>query len=211
MMKTLILTNGEYGDYSFCETLSVYDYIICADNGMKHARYLGIEPDYIVGDFDSTDPKDLAYFKMKNVPVHTLPAMKDETDTEIALDKAIEAGADVIDIYGGVGSRLDHTLANVHLLYKALKQGVRVRLLNACNTVWLVDKWTEITGQAGDIVSLLPFSELVTGISTTDLGYPLKNASFTAGKPYGVSNYMVADKASISVESGVLVVIKAKD
>jgi thiamine pyrophosphokinase len=210
-MKTLILTNGEYGDYSFCESASAYDYIICADNGVKHARYLGIEPNYIVGDFDSTDPKDLEYFKMKNIPIHTLSAMKDETDTEIALDKAIENGAYAIDIYGGVGSRLDHTLANVHLLYKALRQGVEVRLVNACNTVWLIDKCTQISGHTGDIVSLLPFSEEVTGISTTYLGYPLKNASFTAGKPYGVSNYMIGEKASVSVESGVLLVIKAKD
>lgn len=210
-MKILILTNGDYGDYAFCKAMESYDYIICADNGMKHARYLGITPTLIVGDFDSSIQEDLQYFEAKGVPIQTFSSMKDETDTEIALDKAIEIGAAIIDIYGGVGTRLDHTLANVHLLYKALKKGVNATLINAYNTVYLIDKTTQIQGQKGDIVSLLPFTHEVLGIDTVNLGYPIKNGSFTAGKPYGVSNFMLGDEASVTIKEGLLLVIKARD
>lgn len=210
-MKSLIFTNGDYGTYSFCNTMGAYDYIICADNGMKHARYLGVSPNLIVGDFDSTPGEDLQYFKAQNILIETLSEIKDETDTEIALDRAIEAGAKQVDIYGGVGTRLDHSLANVHLLYKALKQGVTARLINPYNTVYLIDKFIEISGQNGDIVSLLPFSLVVEGVHTINLGYPLKDGRLVAGKPLGVSNYMLSEKAAISIEQGLLLVIQSRD
>jgi thiamine pyrophosphokinase len=210
-MRSLVFTNGDYGDYSFCSTAENYDFIICADNGMKHARHLNVIPHLIVGDFDSTTHDDLDYFKTKNITIEKLNTVKDETDTEIALDRAIEAGAEEIDLYGGVGTRLDHSLANVHLLYKALKQGVRARLISPHNTVYLIDKAIDIKGCAGDIVSLLPFSSCVEGIHTTQLGYPLKNGRLIAGSPIGVSNYMLSDEASISIKEGLLLVIKASD
>jgi len=210
-MKSLIFTNGDYGDYGFCKNMKSYDYIICADNGMKHARHLGIIPNLIVGDFDSTSQCDLDYFKAKPIPIETLSPIKDETDTEIALDRAITAGAKQVDLYGGIGTRLDHSLANVHLLYKALKQGVAATLMNPYNTVRLIDKSIEIEGQVGDIVSLLPFSAHVLGVNTINLGYPLKEDSLIAGKPLGVSNYMLSQKASISIKQGLLLIIQARD
>lgn len=210
-MRVLILTNGDYGDYWFCRQIEAYDVIICADNGMKHARHLGILPNLIVGDFDSSVQEDLEYFKERQVPVQAFSSVKDETDTEIALDTAIKMGADSVDIFGGAGTRLDHTLANVHLLYKALMQGVSAKLINAYNTVCLIDKKIELYGNKGDIISLLPFSSSVSGINTENLGYPIKNGSFVMGKPYGVSNYMLSDTASVTIQEGLLLVIKARD
>ncbi|MDF2613593.1 MAG: thiamine pyrophosphokinae [Clostridia bacterium] len=210
-MKCLIFTNGDYGNYSFCDHIEQYDFIICADNGMKHARHLGVSPDLIVGDFDSTPLGDLQYFKDKNVPIEALSPIKDETDTEIALDRAIERGAKQVDLYGGLGTRMDHSLANVHLLYKALRKGVRASLMNPYNTVTLIDKSATIYGRKGDIVSLLPFSAEVSGIHTTNLGYPLKEGTLLAGKPLGVSNYMLKQTASISIKQGLLLVIQSRD
>ncbi|WP_069998169.1 thiamine diphosphokinase [Cellulosilyticum sp. I15G10I2] len=210
-MKCLIFANGDYGDYSFCRDIDTYDYIICADNGMKHAKVLGIVPDLIVGDFDSGVAQDLDFFKDKHVSVQSFSSVKDETDTEIALDKAIDKGASRVDIYGGVGTRLDHTLANVHLLYKALGQKVAARLINPYNVVYLIDKFIEINGEPGTFISLLPFSSEVSGIYTTALGYRLQNGILRQGKPCGVSNYMVSEKATISIEKGLLLVIKAVD
>ncbi len=210
-MKCLIFANGDYGDYSFCSGMQDYDYIICADNGMRHARHLGVMPNLIVGDFDSNQEGDLEYFKNKQVSVHTFSSVKDETDTEIAVDQAIEMGAQIIDIYGGAGTRLDHTLANVHLLYKAFEKKVAAVLINPYNRVYLVDQFISLSGQQGDVISLLPFTQEVSGIYTTQLGYPLKNGSLRWGKPCGVSNYMKSEKASISIEKGLLLVVKATD
>ena len=116
-MKVLILTNGEYGDYSFCKNIETFDKIICADNGIKHARYLQVSPDYILGDFDSGSVEDLEYFRKQGLHIEQVPTIKDETDTELAIDKAISLGATSICIYGGLGSRIDHSLGNIHLLY----------------------------------------------------------------------------------------------
>lgn len=210
-MKTLILTNGGYGDYSFCKNANTYDYIICADAGMKHCRKLHLIPHLIVGDFDSTNPLDLMYYEDLNVPIHRFSTHKDETDTELALRYAIEKGATEVVIWGGVGSRLDHTLGNVHLLYGALKQGVKVTLINEQNVVMLVNDVIELKGKEGQLVSLIPFSEKVEGISTTGLAYSLTEDTLWAGSPIGVSNYMTSQKATIKLKTGFLLVILAND
>lgn len=208
-MKIGILTNGEYGDYSFCKEMTSYDYIICADNGIKHARVLGIVPHYILGDFDSALEEDRAYFK--DIETYKVPGMKDETDTELAVDKALALGATSIDILGGLGSRIDHSLANIHLLYKGLKQNTRIRLMNAHNTVYLIDKEISLEGHPEELVSLLPLTMEVKGIYTEGLAYGLEDARFCLGKPYGVSNVMTDSSFKVRIEQGLLLVIKARD
>lgn len=210
-MKVLIFTNGEYGDYSFCKMLPEYDYVICADNGMKHAKVLGVRPNELLGDFDSCNPEELELYRQQGIHVVTSPCEKDETDTELALDRAIALGAKSIYILGGLGTRMDHTLANIHLLYKALKQGVRAVLLNAYNEVELIDEAIRIEGNKGDLVSLIPFTPSVKGVSTTHLAYQLYDGEFYFGKPYGVSNYMTNEWAEVTIKEGLLLVMKTKD
>lgn len=210
-MKVLIFTNGEYGDYSFCKVLPEYDYVICADNGMKHAKALGIQPDELLGDFDSCDQNELEAYKQQGIQVTTSPCEKDETDTELALDRALALGAKTVYILGGLGSRIDHSLANIHLLYKALKQGVRTVLLSAYNQIELIDQGIKIEGKKGDLVSLIPFTPEVKGVCTTHLAYALQEGEFYFGKPYGVSNYMTNEWAEVTIKEGLLLVMKTKD
>lgn len=210
-MKIVILTNGEYGDYQFCKSISKDAFIICVDGGTKHARKLSIIPNMIVGDLDSSSKEDIDYFKNQGVELVKLPTQKDETDTEMALLLAIEKNPDAIEIYGGIGSRFDHTLANVHLLKKVAKYKIPTVLMNQNHRIQIIDKYSKIEGQKGDLVSLLPLTEYVTGITTTGLYYGLKDASFEIGKPYGVSNYMTELVATVSIETGWLIVIQTKD
>ncbi len=211
-MNVLILTNGEYGDYHFVHHgTTCYDYVICADNGLKHAMHLNLIPDLIVGDFDSVDQELLKQYASKGTQIYRYPQAKDETDTEIALCKAIKLKADKIDIFGGLGTRFDHSLANVHLLYKALNSNVMARLISSHNVVYLIKDHCKIEGEEGDLVSLLPFTESVTGIDTSGLAYPLKDAVFNLGQPYGISNYLTHKEAFVTIKSGVLIVIHAID
>ena len=210
-MKVLIFTNGDYGDYSFCKQLPSYDYVLCADNGMKHAKVLGIKPNEILGDFDSCNPDELEFYKQQGIVVVTSPSDKHETYTEIALDRAIELGAQTIYILGGLGTRIDHTLANIHLLHKALGKGVRAVLCNAYNQVELIENHIRLEGDKGDLVSLIPFTPSVKGVSTTHLAYSLENGEFHFGKPYGVSNYMTDTWAEVNIKEGLLLVMKIKD
>lgn len=210
-MKTLILTNGTYGDYSFCKSINDYDYIICADGAMKHCRHLNLIPHLIVGDFDSCDVLDLVYYEELEVPIERFSSHKDETDTELALQYAIEKGATEVTIWGGVGSRLDHTLGNVQLLFKALQNDVQVTLMNPQNTVAMIKEHINLKGKVGQVVSLIPFSEKVEGITTEGLAYGLKEATLCVGSPIGVSNYMTHEKAEIHIKKGFLIVILAQD
>lgn len=208
-MKIAILTNGDYGDYGFCKPIEKYDYIICADNGIKHARALGITPDYILGDFDSASLEDRDYFSQ--VETLKVSAVKDETDTELAVDRAISLGALSIDILGGLGSRIDHTLANIHLLQKGIEKGVSMRVLNHQNTVHLINQSLTLEGKPGDLISLLPLSVEVEGVYTEGLAYALSDACFKIGKPYGISNYMIGSKIKVSVKKGLLLLIQTTD
>ncbi|OOB79056.1 MAG: thiamine diphosphokinase [Epulopiscium sp. Nuni2H_MBin001] len=208
-MKVAILTNGSYGDYTFCNDINSCNFVICADNGLHHAKNLGITPNFIIGDFDSVDNATLDEFR--HIEIRRLNSIKDETDTECALDYAIEKGATEVIIYGGVGSRFDHSLANVHLLVKALDNRVKAELRNEHNTIYITDNYIEIRGKIDDLISLIPLTETVSGVDSTGLFYKLSNGSFKIGKPYGVSNYMTDYCATISLKSGKLLVIKTKD
>ncbi len=210
-MKILILTNGSYGDYSFCNLDESFDYIICADRGLDHARVLGIMPNLIVGDFDSTNEKDLMYFKEQGVQIEAFDTHKDETDTEIAVLRAIQKGGTEVTIYGGIGTRLDHSLGNIHLLYKLLKAGVKGKLMNPNNTIFLAEKYVCIKGKKGDLISLVPFSGNVTGVTTKSLAYPLKDAVLNMGTSLGISNVLEEDSAEIWLDEGIIIVIMAQD
>ena len=99
-MKVIVFGGAPIRDYAFCEEyLAGADAIICCDAGMGHAKALGIDPDYIVGDFDSTTSDVLEYYKAKNIPIRQFPTRKDETDMELGIFLALELGAtDVIDV-----------------------------------------------------------------------------------------------------------------
>lgn len=210
-MNVLILTNGDYGDYGFCKKDEDFDYVICADRGLCHAKILGIKPDLIVGDFDSTDPGDLEYFKSQGIEIETFDAHKDETDTEIAVTRAIQKGASEVTVYGGLGSRLDHSLANIHLLYKLLREDIRGRLMNPNNTVYLAEHHIELDGKKDDLISLIPFAGKVRGVTTQNLEYPLEDAVIDIGSSLGVSNVLLGNRAEVWIKEGILIVIMARD
>lgn len=212
-MKAIIFAGAEIRDYSFCETyIEEDDIIICCDGGVCHTKRLGILPHYIVGDFDSAPPKILEEYRALGVQIQQFPTQKDETDMELGLNLASRLGATDIVIMGGIGSRFDHTLANAHLLLRLLKKGIRARLVNEDNCVELIDKPIHISGEKGDLISMIPLSMEVTGITLEGFAYPLLNKTLTIDDDIiAVSNVMLGEEAKISLKTGYLFVIRAKD
>lgn len=187
------------------------DAVIACDGGMGHCRKAGIVPDVIIGDFDSAKPDDKKYFESQNIEFLTYPTHKDMTDSEIGINLALDRGAERLFLLGLSGTRLDHTITNINLLMLPLKKGVRAELADKNNIVSLTDGDIEIEGKKGDNVSLIPLTTSVTGVTTKGLEYPLCNAEMHIGGSLGVSNVMLGDRAGVSVENGVLIVIKSKD
>ena len=116
-MRAIIFVNGMVEDYdSLRRWLQPEDYLICANGGTRHCIALGITPHAIVGDIDSADPTVLADFARQGVDIERHPPAKDQTDLELALERAIRDGAGEILLLGALGGRLDQTLANLHIV-----------------------------------------------------------------------------------------------
>ena len=212
-MKAVLFAGAAITDYSFSEKyLQNADWIICCDGGMHHAKALGITPDYIVGDFDSVRPEVLEEYRNMGISIRQFPTHKNETDMQLGMLLALELGATELVLIGGIGDRFDHTLANAHLLLYLLKKGVRGILVNEKNRVELIDKEVTLHGQAGDLVSTIPLSMLVEGVTLEGLEYPLVDYDLALDdKLVAVSNVMTGTEAKVKIRKGYLFVMQTRD
>ncbi len=215
-MDSLIITGGHI-DLPFAEKVyksRVWDQVIAADAGLRFCLEEDIVPDLIIGDFDSAGTDDLRAF-LERCPerIKTFPAVKDETDTELALGRALDAGADYITILGGTGSRLDHVLGNVQILARALDAGAESFMVDPHNRIRMIrEKLTlKRDEQFGHYVSLIPFSGAVKGLTLTGFAYEAEDLTLDTGTSRGISNEIRDDKARIEFSEGTLIVIESMD
>lgn len=182
-------------------------YLICADRGLLHAERLGRKPDYIVGDFDS-----LGYVpSCEGAVIH--PAKKDDTDTMLAVKQACARGFREVWIYGALGGRLDHTMANIQALRYLAGQGAVGTLISENNRATLQTAGTkrQYPRREGWYFSLLSFSERCIGVCISGVEYPLEEAVLSQDFPLGVSNHILAEFAEVSLREGCLLVIESRD
>ena len=187
--------------------LSHADLIIAADSGAETALHYGYVPAIVVGDFDSLSI-DTTELEAKGSKLVRAAVEKDETDTELAIQVALEHGATDIILLGAIGgARFDHTMANMLLL--AGFEAVPIRIVDGPMTCWLLHgpDSTPITGQNGDLLSLFPLTRNAIGIHTRNLYYPLQGETLHFGKARGVSNVLNSEQGEVSLESGMLLVI----
>lgn len=191
--------------------------VIAADGGARLAGPLEVAIDRWVGDGDSVDPAALAALAAGGVSIERVAAEKDESDTELAITRALDAGATDITIVGALGGpRLDHALANIALLGLSGLDGVPARLLDPSARVSLIRApapgggpvVTELSGRPGDLVSLLTLGSDVVGVTTDRLAYPLRDEPLPAGPARGLSNVRLAATATVTVRAGRLLVVE---
>lgn len=211
-LKAVIVCGGAINGY---ENLKKHfenaGLVICADSGAHHLRNFGVEPDLMLGDFDSISKDDYLFFEKNGVEITRYPVEKDMTDAELAVNTAIGKGCRNIIMLGATGTRLDHTLANILLLKRMISAGVKGIIADDYNEIHLIDKFIELEREDGFKVSLLPVFGKVAGVTTKGLFYPLKGAALEQAATLGISNEFIDDIASISIESGLLLVIKSRD
>lgn len=206
-MKAIVIAGGSLSDPAFYKPFfGETDLVVCADSGYLHCNRLGITPDVIIGDFDSSDVCGVP----AGVSVTRLPVEKDETDLHACINYAIQKGATEILLFGARGTRLDHSLAAISLVYMGLLQGVTIRTIDENNEMFMFSKSAVIHRKEGYKLSLLPVMP-TSGIYAEGLYYPLSGQNMDWGNPYGVSNEFTADVAKITVESGVLMAILSRD
>lgn len=201
--RCVIVGGAPIGDYGRVKAyLSDNDDVICCDSGLRHREGLGVEPTLIVGDFDSHENPHA------DVETIVLPREKDDTDTFYAVKEAVNRGYDEFLLVGVIGGRLDHTLANLSILYYLDTIG---------KTAIAVDDYSEVevvsTSATVDdsylYFSLLNLSGEAEGITITGAKFPLENGSVTCDYQYAVSNEPLKGQiAQITIERGRLLLIK---
>ena len=216
MRRYLILTGGsvDFPSASVFMKKNCYTTVIAVDGGMNAAKKLDIIPDYCVGDFDSVDPDVYRYFQsIKGIHWEQHLPEKDETDTELAIRLALETGAEEIHIFGATGTRLDHTFANMGLLEIPMRKKIPCWLVDGHNRITMINSDITVRKEDsfGKYLSLLPYSDKVTGVTLKGLKYPLENYTFVKGNSLGVSNEITAEQAEIRIKSGELLLIMSKD
>jgi thiamine pyrophosphokinase len=206
-----IVSGGRLGDQSFFQRKIARMencLIICCDGGARHLWKTGIKPDIIIGDMDSIDPALLASYSTQGIKIIKYLVNKDFTDTELTLDYALSLKPEAIFIWGALGGRIDHALANVFLLCKGQEKGIRTYLLDEYGEAFVLDKETSFVNETGKTISLIALSPEVTGINLTGFLYPLKEGTLVMGDSRGISNVINDACAGISVRQGKLLVIR---
>ena len=214
MPRIVIFANGELPDLETArELLLTDDYLIAADGGANHLLKMGILPEIVIGDLDSVDEDTLFDLTSAEVEIKQYSEDKDETDIELALRFAVELRPSAILIVGALGGRLDQTLANLSILTDPTLPRIDIRLADGVEEAFFLRASTakegqvEVRGRSGDTISLIPWHGPVEGIATEGLQWPLYGETLFPGRSRGISNVMLEGKASIRIQSGLLLIV----
>jgi thiamine pyrophosphokinase len=200
-MKALVISGGSrISRHKALEAAKGCDLIICADKGAEYARHYGLEPDLVIGDMDSVGEGILGGYS--DAIIETAPLEKDYTDTHLAVIRALEAGAVDITMICATGIRNDHFIANVRLLITIDEKGAKGRIIDDTATIYLCTGTAHLDNKKGLTVSLVAASDKVRGITLEGFKYPLYNHDAGMGWTTGISNKVVSDNATVSIDSG---------
>ncbi|MGL6105347.1 thiamine diphosphokinase [Romboutsia sp.] len=213
-MKICIVLNGEIKDYKATKGIMLkesYDYIICADGGANHTYKMNIVPHYIIGDLDSIDSNIIKHYKECNVKFEKFPTKKNETDSEICIYLAETLKAKEIHLIGALGGRIDHTIANINLLYYIKNKGIIPKIISEKEEMYIaMNEEITISGEKGNIISVIPTNGDAKGVTLKHLEYPLERHCMKFSVPLGISNVMTKDICSIRVDEGSLIIVNNK-
>ena len=211
-MQIVVALAGEVHDSPLVRNaLAGAGLIVAADSGASRLRALGHTPHVVIGDFDSLPGDDLFGLRAAGVEFEPHPSPQERTDGDVAIEYALQRGATSLIVLGALGGpRLDHAVGNLDLISSPRLQDI---------PTWAVDGWTALTvlhgdgvsechlhGAAGDYVSIVPISELISGVSTVGLKWGLEDAELPRGRAAGVSNELLSERAMVRITSGIAMV-----
>lgn len=179
--------------------------VIAADKGLDYALEAGIMPEIAVGDFDSA--------KMavpSGVEVVKFPPEKDYSDANLAVEIALERGFDELRLLNALGGRLDHTIANIQLIYSLKKRGITAELFGGGERAFFLENETREIPAFSGYLSVFAYEKSAV-ISESGVKYPTENLAFTNDFPLGLSNEITEKTAKITVHSGAALIILVND
>ncbi|MFI3255244.1 MAG: thiamine diphosphokinase [Eubacteriales bacterium] len=179
------------------------DILVAVDGGYQQILDWGLEPDIILGDFDS-----LGYVP-KGENILSLPVRKDETDMEYAMNLGIKEGFSSFMLQGALGGRLDHSYANLQLLHRLSLEGKNAVCLGAGENAMILTEGTlRFPSHFTGYLSLFALGKEAKGIDLKHLSYSGENLTLSPTVPMGVSNeFLLGESAEIMVKDGSLLVL----
>ncbi|MCL1854196.1 MAG: thiamine diphosphokinase [Clostridia bacterium] len=178
------------------------DLVIAADGGYARLTKAGIASHVIIGDFDSLG------FVPKHTQVLPHPKEKDDTDMMLAIRFGLSKGYQAFEIVGGLGGRIDHTIANIQAITFLARRGARGVLVDRNTRATVICSGNiEFDATERGTISVFALDKEVHGVTERGLRYPLTDATLTNAFPVGVSNSFVGEKSVVSVRDGTLLII----
>lgn len=207
-MRTFIYTGGTVDTANITEHPRADDLCIAADAGYRTAKALGERVDILLGDFDSLgEPPSGEGFELIRVP-----AEKDLTDTQLAVEVAIERGADELILIGGLSGRLDHTLATLSILEDLHDRGLHGYITDGQSRVHFLRSSSMLVARSSyKYLGVVAADEVVKGVDIRGCKYPLKHATLRRSLQFAVSNEITGNVAMISVRKGAVYIIESRD
>lgn len=189
------------------------DLILCADGGLLLALEAGIVPHAVIGDMDSLAASG---YQRKQLPpgINWIAAPKDKdlTDMGLCIEHAIQRGYNEIVIVGGLGGRLDHTIANLQNLVGYSSHGISISIVDQDNHISLLTDGTFVcTATPEFTLSVFSWSPISEGVTLVGMKYPLTEATLSYGFPIGVSNKILGTSGTITVKKGTLMIVCSRE
>jgi thiamine pyrophosphokinase len=214
--KAIIICGGILEEDFVLETIKACepDCIIAVDKGLEFLYKHNIVPDAIVGDFDSVSDNVISHYVREiALSIYQHTTNKESSDTELAMEVAIELEQEELLILGATGKRLDHFWGNVQSLKIPLDAGVKAMILDSMNRIRLLNKDFVLVKEQcfGNYISIFPLGAIVENVSLEGAKYPLKNESLTPWNSRFISNEITEEELRITFQDGIIVLMETKD
>lgn len=208
-MKAFIYTGGSIFEKKISEQPKEDDLVIAADGGYHNAKKMGVTPQILLGDFDSLKKSERI---PENIEILQVPAEKDDTDTQLAVQVSLEKGATELVLIGGLDGRLDHTLSNLAILEELFQRHIRAIFTNGQNRARFIrNSGVILLRENFRYFSILAADPVIKGVTVDGCKYPLKKAKLKKTRQYAVSNEIVGNCALIEIKKGGAWVIESND
>ncbi len=205
MQRCVIIAGADiHNDQAVKNALKKDDFFICCDSGLKHRTVLGIEPNLIVGDFDSHENLHL------EIETIVLPREKDDTDAMFGIKTAIERGFEDFLLVGVIGGRFDHSLVNISALVYLHTLGKSAKIIDDYSEMEILNG-TACIEDCFPYFSVIALGGDIHGLTIENAKFPLENGTITMGYQYGISNEVLPGKcAKVTLDEGLALIIKVR-
>lgn len=217
-MTTVVICSGgpKQELCSFEEFKSKQDVVfIGADRGSLYLIDDGIIPAEIVGDFDSLSESEWERVSNIILKIEKVKAEKDDTDTDLALLKAISYNPTEIFLTGVTGGRLDHFEAAIRSMYRVQLDNpkIKIKIVNAYNEISILfpGKHTILRDEKFRYISFFAYETTVENVFLRGVKYETTDETIELGTSRFTSNELISELGYISFSSGICLMIRSSD